>query len=262
MSVLHTADAIVLRQYPYRETSVLVSCLTDRFGKIKGIVKGLRQQPNRHRSPMELLTLNRIVFYDHRNSTLHLISQCELLASFQELTRDLETMRLAASFAELVDVVVEADEPQPGLFELLKHALERLATHVGDPVTLRIHFVLRLLRLIGFQPQFDECTSCGRRPRGMAFQAYWSVRQGGLVCESCLHDDPHAEPIQGHILETLSACAETDEPRELDAASSAVIHQHLDDFLRWRIDRPLKTLGHAGGTVKRRRAADTLAFRT
>jgi recombinational DNA repair protein (RecF pathway) len=127
---------------------------------------------------------------------------------------------------------------------------------VGDPVTLRIHFVLRLLRLIGFQPQFDECTACERRPQ--AFQAYWSARQGGLVCESCLREDPNAEPIEPHILETLSACAEDLEPRELDAVSSAVIHQHLDEFLRWRIDRPLKTLGHAGGAMRRRRAPDTI----
>ena len=54
---IHTADAIVLRRYPYRETSVLVTCLTDRFGKIKGLVKGLRVPVSRHRSAMEPLTL-------------------------------------------------------------------------------------------------------------------------------------------------------------------------------------------------------------
>ena len=49
---IHTADAIVLRRYPYRETSVTVSCLTDRYGKLKGLVKGLRAHPNRRRSAM------------------------------------------------------------------------------------------------------------------------------------------------------------------------------------------------------------------
>ena len=77
---LHTAEAIVLRRYPFRETSITLTCLTDRFGKLKGLVKGLRAQSNRHRSAMEPLTVNRIVFYDTRTSQLHLISQCELIA--------------------------------------------------------------------------------------------------------------------------------------------------------------------------------------
>ena len=81
---IHTTDAIVLRRYLYRETSVIVSCLTDRFGKLKGLVKGLRAQPNRHRSAMEPLTINRIVFYDTHSSQLHLISQCELLTPLPE----------------------------------------------------------------------------------------------------------------------------------------------------------------------------------
>ncbi|MBI3320314.1 MAG: recombination protein O N-terminal domain-containing protein, partial [Candidatus Omnitrophica bacterium] len=71
---IHTADAIVLRQYPFRETSVVVTCFTDRFGKIKGLVKGLRDGRARYRSAMEPMTVNRIVFYDTRTSALHLIS--------------------------------------------------------------------------------------------------------------------------------------------------------------------------------------------
>ena len=90
---IHTADAIILRCYPYRETSVIVTCLTDRFGKLKGLVKGLRAQPNRHRSAMEPMTVNRIVFYDTHNSSLHLISQCELVSPLTPLANDLETMR-------------------------------------------------------------------------------------------------------------------------------------------------------------------------
>src|SRR3989338_10726889 len=103
---IHTADAIVLRRYPYRETSVLVTCLTDRFGKIKGLVKGLRVPVSSHRSAMEPLTLNRLVFYDTRSSSLHLISQCDLLEAFPSIQRELEGARAAASCIEGVDAVL------------------------------------------------------------------------------------------------------------------------------------------------------------
>lgn len=238
---IHTADAIVLRQYPYRETSVLVTCLTDRFGKIKGLIKGLRGvQPSRYRSAMEPLTLNRIVFYDTRASALHLISQCDLLEPFGALTGDLASMQTAASCAELADVVVESDEPQGAIFDLLTRTLRRLACGDTRLAAVRIHFVLRLLRLAGFHPQLDECTGCTQSLQGQ--RACWSARQGGLLCERCLHQDPQAEPMAPQLLDTLSACAQAPEPLALEAEEAQAIRQRLDTFLRWQLDRPLKTM--------------------
>lgn len=238
---IHTTDAIVLRQYAYRETSVLVSCLTERFGKIKGLIKGLRGDGARFRSAMEPMTLNRIVFYDSRTSALCLISQCELTGPLQELTRDLETIRLAALCVELADALIEPGEPQTGLFLLVRDTLERIADHRHQLVEIRIHFIFRLLYLVGFQPQLDECAVCGRHPEGPAGR--WSVRQGGLLCEGCLHEDPHAQPISAALLDTLARCRESHDPVAIDPDEVIALRRHLDEFLSWRVERPLKTLG-------------------
>jgi DNA repair protein RecO (recombination protein O) len=238
---IHTADAIVLRQYPYRETSVLVTCLTDRFGKVKGLVKGLRDiRRPRYRSAMEPLTLNRLVFYDTRTSSLHLISQCELLSGYAELTRDLDVMRLACACAELSDAVLEVEEPHPPVFRLLKDTLARLAGGERRLAGVRIHFILRLLRLAGFHPQLAECTGCMQQPAGA--HAFWSVRQGGVLCERCLHQDPRAEEMSPAMLGAFIECAEADGPHRVDPAKTEAIQRYLDQFLQWRLDRPLKTL--------------------
>ena len=241
---IHTTDAIVLRHYRYRETSALVSCMTDRYGKIKGLIKGLRGPAGKHRSAMEPLTLNRIVFYDTRTSPLHLITQCELLSGFVELTQELETMRFAASCGELVDVLTETNEPQPAIFTLLRDTLERLSASMHALLPVRIHFILRLLRLVGFQPQLDQCVACGRPAQGQ--RAFWSVRQGGLMCEGCLHQDPRAHPIAPEFLAAMSRCAEADEPQALEPAQAQALHRKVDEFLRWRVDRPLKAMGAPG----------------
>ena len=238
---IHTADAIVLRQHLYRETSVIVSCLTDRYGKIKGLVKGLRRQPSRHRSQMEPLTVNRIVFYDTRSSQLHLISQCDLLLPLAELQRDVDTMRVAAQCADLVDAVVPLEEPQPITYQLLKEALERLALGGHDLQGLRAHFIVRLLRLAGFQPQLTECTSCNAEVHSAG---YWSARQGGLLCPRCLHEDPRAEVATAAMLQTLEALSLADAPPVLDPQLLSTLRQRLDEFLRWRLDRPLKTFAN------------------
>ena len=236
---LHTAEAIVLRRYPFRETSITLSCLTDQFGKLKGLVKGLRAQPNRYRGAMEPLTVNRIVFYDTRTSQLHLISQCDLLAPFSEIQRDLETMRLGAFCVELVDTVVPLEEPQPAIYHLLKHTLERLALGGTDLLTVRVHFIVRLLRLTGFQPQVVNCTGCGMAVHAIG---YWSPKQGGLLCENCLHEDPTAEAAKVEVLEALETLSEVAQPPALDATLVPMLNRRLEDFLRWRLDKPLKTL--------------------
>ena len=246
---LHTAEVIVLRRYPFRETSVTLTCLTDRFGKLKGLVKGLRAQPNRHHSAMEPFTINRIVFYDTRTSQLHLISQCELIAPLSQLVNDLETMRAAALFAELVDAVVPLEEPQPVIYQLLRDGLERLSLG-GDPAPLSVHFIVRLLRVTGFRPRLDECTGCNAvvsaPPSGfqMAGQAagYWSAQQGGLLCQRCLHQDPKADVASFEMLTAMEALSHADHPPALEPALIPQLRRWLDEFLRWRVEKPLKTL--------------------
>lgn len=236
---IHTAEAIVLRRYPFRETSVTLTCLTDRFGKIKGLVKGLRAQPSRYRSAMEPLTINRIVFYDTRTSSLHLISQCELVAPLDTLQHDLETVRLAALCVDLVDAVVPLEEPQPATYALLKQVLERLAVGAGELDAVRVHFVVRLLKLAGFHPQLTECAGCN----ALVHEAgCWSAREGGLLCANCLHQDPRAETASPAMLEALSHLSDAAQPLPLDAPLIPVLRRRLDEFLRWRLDRPLKTL--------------------
>ena len=238
---IHTADAIVLRLYPYRETSAFVSCLTDRFGKVKGMIKGLRDRSRpRYRSAMEPMTWNRIVFYDTRSSPIHLITQCDLLNGFDGLARDLESIRVAATCIELTDVVVEPDEPQPQIFELLKATLQRLSSGDTRLGSIRIHFVLRLLKLAGFHPQLDACAHCNRGLIGHA--ASWSSKQGGLLCDDCLHEDPRAERMGSELIDVLAACAATDEPLEVASPTAIVLLPRLHEFLHWRLDRPLRTL--------------------
>ena len=236
---IHTTEAIVLRRYLFRETSVTLSCLTDDFGKLKGLVKGLRASPTRHRSQMEPCTVNRIVFYDTRASQLHLISQCELLDPLAGIQRDLDTSRLAALCVELVDTVVPLEDPQPAVYRLLKDTLSRLSIGAGELPAIRAHFILRLLRLAGFQPQLDQCTGCAAVVRGAA---YWSAKQGGLLCARCLHEDPKAEPAGADVIDALETISASDQPPALDAIFLIGLRQRLDMFLHWRLDRPLKTL--------------------
>ena len=250
---IHTADAIVLRHRPYRETSAFVSCLTERYGKIRGLIKGLRDQARpRFRSAMEPLTLNRIVFYDVRSGSLHLISQCELVDEFRGVSSSLETMRAACACVEVAEALIEAGDPHPEMFRLLRGALGRLSAG-EEPSRIQAHTLVRLLRLAGFHPQLDECAGCDRVTLA---DGHWSVRQGGLLCAACLHLDPEAGAIDPSELSIMEACADSDLPPALTADEVRRLERRVVEFLQWWVDRPLKTLPPstmAARTHRRRR---------
>jgi DNA repair protein RecO (recombination protein O) len=237
---IHLTDAIVLRRYPFRETSLLVTCLTRDFGKLKGLIKGIRGPKNRYRSAMEPLTANHIVFYDTRESDLHLISQCELLQGYDAINTQWEAMRVAAFCAELTDAVMPLEEPNEAVYRLLEDVLQQLAIGQRSLLVLRAHYVLRLLRLVGFDPQLDECVGSGQRIEG---QAFWSYKQGGLLSAACLYMDPQAEPVEPGMVQALVEFAEDHYPPDVDERQLQLIQRRADEFLAWRLDRPLKTAG-------------------
>ena len=136
---------------------------------------------------------------------------------------------------ELQDFIVAAGR----IYQLMKDSLQRLALGVGEPSVVHVHCVVRLLRLAGFQPQVDQCTSCSAQ---VHTAGYWSVRQGGLLCQQCLHEDPRAQRITPETLAAFEALAQSDQPPPIDARLIPELRRRLDEFLRWRLDRPLKTL--------------------
>jgi len=81
-SKISQTSAIVLRRYHFRETSLIISFYTKHFGKVTGIVKGIRKDPKRFGSYLDIYTINDIVFYHHPKKNLDLISQAVLVKNF------------------------------------------------------------------------------------------------------------------------------------------------------------------------------------
>ena len=79
---IHKTEAIVLRRMDFRETSLIVDFYTRDFGKLSGILKGIRLEPDKFASTVEISSYNDIIFYKKINTTLHLVSACDLKDKF------------------------------------------------------------------------------------------------------------------------------------------------------------------------------------
>jgi len=60
---IEKAQALVLRKRDFRETSLIVDFYSREFGKISGLLKGVRSDPGKFGSNLEFFSLNEFVFY-------------------------------------------------------------------------------------------------------------------------------------------------------------------------------------------------------
>jgi DNA repair protein RecO len=110
-------------------------------------------------------------------------------------------------------------------------------------------FLLHLLRVLGYRPEFSECVRCrGRLP--VRADAHVSPTHGGLVCGVCLAGAADAFPISPEALGFLRGAGGT-ALRLMDriALQASTVHEvaeALHAFLRQVLGRPLRSADFLG----------------
>jgi DNA repair protein RecO (recombination protein O) len=184
-------EAIVLKSFDFRETSRIATFFTPDFGKVKGILKGIRKDPRKFGSSVDNFSLNDIVYYQYRNSDIHLVSHCDMKDFFSGFRQDLERMTAASYASELIDALMPMEEQNLEIYNLMQAFLKGLQT-TQDVSKLVQTFQIKILSLSGFKPHLETCVSCSKN----VFDApRFSLRLGGLLCGVCKDSVGEATPI-------------------------------------------------------------------
>lgn len=178
---IHKTEAIVLKTFDFRETSLIAHFFTKDYGRINGILKGIRKDPKKFASTLEPFSLNEVIFYSGHASGLHLTSQCDLMDNFNCIRARLESVASASYAVDLINRLLPAEEKNEEVYRLTCFTLKQIDKGEDSEKVLRI-FIIKLLKLIGFQPRLDGCVMCN----GNIFEAaYFNVSRGGLLCPAC-----------------------------------------------------------------------------
>ena len=182
---IHKTEAIVLKTQNFRQTSLLVNFYSRDFGKLSGLLKGVRQNPEKFNSSVDTFSFNEIIFYQSTKSSLHLVSQCDLKKDFRAIKNNLDKMKKAFSLLELVNLLTVAEDKNVQIFELMLSCLEEINNNF-DIDKILIIFKIKLLDYCGFKPHIDSCVACGDK---IISQARFSFKLGGLLCDRCASKD-------------------------------------------------------------------------
>lgn len=240
MSILKT-EAIVLKKRDFRETSIITDFYTRDFGKVTGILKGIRKEPSKFASTLELFSNNEIIFYRKRNSSIHLISQCDTRSNFDSVRKDIIKTGIGNVMIELVGAVMASEEKNEEIFDLTLACLNELAI-TSQPNKVVTIFKIKMLALSGFKPHFDSCVSCGNK---ILEQTKFSLMLGGLLCRKCYSKDTSARTIYRGTIASILHIERNEFRNNLNLGMNPQIKRELElilkAFLNYHLERDLKS---------------------
>lgn len=238
---IHKTEAIVLKRMDFRETSLIVELYTRDFGKLSGLFKGVRAQPDKFASAIELASYNEIVFYKKTNTSLHLVSACDLKDNFFNIRRSIIKAGMMGIMLELVTVVMPPEDKNEDVFNLTLECLKELEL-TSNPDKVTTIFKIKMLALSGFKPHFDSCVSCEDRILG---QSKFSLSLGGLLCEKCYYKDLSARAIFRGTIATILYIEKNNFRNNLNLGINPLIKKELElilnAFLNFHLERELKS---------------------
>jgi DNA repair protein RecO (recombination protein O) len=228
-------QGIVLRGYPFGESHRVVVLLSPNHGKLRTVAKGVRKTKSRFGGRLEPLTHVDVVLYEGKN--LDTITQVSIINAFPNLRNDLDRVLAAGTMIEVVDAVVQADEPSQRMFLLLQRGLTVLDHGPAHP-DLVTSFLLKAAAIIGVAPSLDTCAGCGTTGHLRCF----SFAAGGSLCEKCR--TPGSYNLREGLVPYMATVAAADLHLlpEADESMSREALGVTKRFFEYHLERQLDTL--------------------
>lgn len=233
MAITHD-QGIVLRSYAFGEADKVVILISPNSGKLRTVAKGIRKTKSRFGGRLEPFTHVDLVLYEGRN--LDTVTQVSVIEAFPRLRADYDAVILANAMTEVVDAVVQEEEPAFGLFLTLQRGLTALegGNHNRD---LLVAFFLKVADVLGVAPSLDRCAGCGRSDSIERFR--FGMAAGGLVCETCAPAGAYRlrEGVVGRLAELARSDLRTLplEESELSVDALGITRRYLEYHLERRL---------------------------
>ncbi|MEU9887595.1 DNA repair protein RecO [Sphaerisporangium sp. NPDC051017] len=236
---LYRDEGIVLRTQKLGEADRIVTVLTKRMGKVRGVAKGVRRTMSRFGARLEPFTHVDVQF--HTGRSLDVVTQVETLRPYGEaLVSDYPRYTAGTAMLETADRLVMGEkEPALRQFLLLVGGLRTLADGGHEARLVLDAYFLRSLAVAGYAPALDSCARCST-PAIRAF----AIPAGGVVCGGCRPPGaavPAAETIGLMIALTRGDWASADASEQRHRAECSGL---VAAYLQWHLEHGIRSLRH------------------
>ncbi len=152
--MLEKTKVIVLHTIRYGESSIIVQCFTEKWGRQSFIMKGVRKSKKNNRASLfQPLFLLNFDIYFKPNRDIQWIKEVSMINPMNSLQQDI-TKRLQALFiAEILSKTLREEEQNVVLFQFLEASISYFETMESASASFHLLFLFQFTRYLGFEPQ-------------------------------------------------------------------------------------------------------------
>lgn len=172
--------AVVIKSQDYKENDKIVWLFTEEFGKISVLVRGVKKKNSHFVSGATLFSYGNYLLFAGKG--MYTMNEVMVIESFKNLMASLETLAYGSYVCELINMAIPDKEENKELFKLLVSTLYLIKNQVSDPELLSCAFLLKLLRITGYDLSLENCSICGEK---IATSNNFSLNNYGGVCSKC-----------------------------------------------------------------------------
>lgn len=191
---------IVTKTTKYGDTSLIITAITEDFGKISAIANGVRTKNSRMRAGTALFAYSEMVLYRGKSKDgMYSVNEISATESFSGISLSLEKLAYASYFAELANFASPDEDSDEELLRLLLNTLFAVDRELCSLEKIKTVFEWRLAYVAGYSPRLDSCGGCGTR-EGLGFI---STDTSSVLCEECAKEDPSAAGLSEGMRKTV-----------------------------------------------------------
>ncbi len=237
MANIIKTEAFVLKTMPFKESSLIASLLTKKFGKVKIIAKGCRRPKSKFCGTLEVFNLAEIIYYKRESKDLYTLSDATVIDHFSDIRSSKNKVNAAMVLCEFFNKTLPLEETDTAsythLFNFLQE-LKKIDSNSIKPLTL--YYLLIALAGAGFKPHLDNCVRCHNPIDYNSKKIDFSISGGGVVCENDFDDtvvflSSDTINLLKNIYQNKRIRIDARQFKEIETLVPEYLHYHLNQVL-------------------------------
>ena len=176
-------NGIVIAENNMGDFDKMLTILTPNLGKIGCSAKGARRPKSLLLSGSQFLCFGEYLLF--KGSDTYTMNSCEVIEMFYNIRTDLEKLTYASYITKIVNDVTTENQNSFNTLKLFLNTLYMISETDKNLDFITSIFKIRLLKILGFQPNVSECTFCKSKEN----LKYFSIKDNGFKCVSCSKQD-------------------------------------------------------------------------
>jgi DNA repair protein RecO (recombination protein O) len=151
----NTTKGIILNQFKYSESSIIVNVLTEEHGKMSFIVNGVRKKKSRMpASYFQAFNILQINYILSKKSDLHKVTEVSNNILLQNIVFDIEKSSICMFLAEFINHSLNTQEPDKKFYTFLETLIQFIDQAESEYIkNIHLWTLFRLMQLNGIHPE-------------------------------------------------------------------------------------------------------------